>query len=131
MIVDTSALMAILFGEPDAPQLMETLAGAPNRSMSAVSLFEASLVAVQRQELAGLADLHELIRLFSIDIVPFSQRHADLALDAFMRFGKGRHPARLNLGDCCSYALAQDLGQPLLFKGNDFTLTDIAPALPA
>ena len=129
MIVDTSALLAILFREPDHADFVTALAGDSVRMISAVSVFEAVCVTYHRQGLAGLSDLDALINLFALRVMPFTTGQAALARDAFLYFGKGSHPARLNMGDCCSYALARETGEPLLFKGNDFTQTDIQPAL--
>ena len=129
MIVDTSALLAILFREPEHPDLNTALGEEEERTMSAVSLFEASTVTARRQGLSGLRDLDELVRLLDLEVAPFSAAQAALAREAFIRFGKGAHPARLNLGDCCSYALAKERGQALLFKGDDFAQTDIVSAL--
>lgn len=130
MIVDTSALLAILFREPGHPEILAALATHEERAMSAVSLFEASAVTVRRQGMDGLRDLDDLLRLLDLDVIPFTAAQATLARDAFIRFGKGSHPAKLNLGDCCSYALAAEREQSLLYKGNDFSQTDVLSALP-
>lgn len=129
MIIDTSALLAILFGEPEHPDILAALDNAESRAISALSLFEGATVTVRRQGLIGLRDLDDLVRLLELEVVPFTATQAALARDAFIHFGKGAHPAKLNLGDCCSYALAKERDQPLLFKGDDFPQTDIASAL--
>jgi len=129
--VDTSALIAILFSEPEAEAFEERISR-EQVCVSAVSLEEASMVVAGRlrDETAWL-ELDELIRDTPIQIVAHDRELAEISRSAFLRFGKGRHPARLNCGDCASYALAKRLNIPLLFKGADFAKTDIVPALPA
>lgn len=122
MIVDTSALIAILRREPDADHLIDLLLSAPEPRMSVGTLLEARIVAERD---GGLAELEELIGAAGIEIVPPDLRQADLAFQGFRRFGKGRHPAALNFGDLFAYALAQALDEPLLFKGSDFPQTDV------
>jgi ribonuclease VapC len=118
MIVDTSALIAILRREPEGSRFSETLlAGAENR-ISAGTLLEAQMVAL------GYGGLGELV-LIGAEVVPFDERQVKLALDGLQRFGKGRHKAGLNFGDCFAYALSKALDEPLLFKGKDFTMTDV------
>ena len=131
MVVDTSALVAILLREPDADRIDRTLADAPMRLMSAVTRVELSLVIEGRYGEAGRMDIERLLNDARIEIAAVTPQQADIAIDAFRRFGKGRHRAALNIGDCFSYALARAIDQPLLFKGNDFSHTDIRPALPA
>lgn len=129
---DTSALIAILQDEPEAYSFLVCLAQAEGRVLSAVSLQEASMVlAGRRGHTDAWGPLDELIQRFAIEIVAHDAELARIARDAFLRFGKGRHPAKLNCGDCASYALAKHRRIPLLFKGGDFAHTDIAPALPA
>jgi len=130
--IDTSALVAILFGEPEADAFQQCIA-AEAVYMSAVSLQEASMVLAGRRPERGAAAwqrLDEFIRDVPIEIVAHGRELAEISRLAFLRFGKGRHPARLNCGDCASYALAKSLNIPLLFKGTDFARTDIVPALP-
>lgn len=130
MVVDTSALMAIVLGESDAGAYATALIGRlGDVRMSAASLVEANIVAEGRQGPAARDDLDRLVSRADIDVVAFDREQAALAAAAWRRFGKGRHPAALNLGDCFSYALAKQLGAPLLFKGDDFTQTDITSAL--
>jgi ribonuclease VapC len=128
--VDTSALIAMIFGEPDADLYRYRIAAEP-ACLSAVSLQEASMVLAGRlrDAIAWMA-LDELIHNAPVQVMPHDRKLAEIARDAFLRFGKGRHPARLNFGDCASYALAKWLGVPLLFKGTNFARTDIVPALP-
>ncbi len=126
MIVDTSALVAIVRQEPDAQVYADLIAGAPVVRLSAASLLEVSVVVdgSRNATLSGVLDA--MLAAPSIVIEPFTERQAMIAREAYRRFGKGSgHPARLNMGDCFAYALARDLGEPLLFKGDDFGLTDI------
>lgn len=95
------------------------------RSLSAASLVEASLVIESRKGDLGRIDLDLLVHDAGLEIVPVSEAQAEIAREAFRRFGKGRHPARLNFGDCFSYALAKSLGEPLIFKGQEFSKTDL------
>jgi ribonuclease VapC len=129
IVVDTSALIAILFGEPEADVFKNRIAGEP-ACLSAVSLQEASMVMAGRLgDATAWQELDDLIRDASLEVIAHDLVLAEIARDAFIRFGKGRHPARLNCGDCASYALARSRGLPLLFKGGDFARTDIVPAL--
>lgn len=130
MVIDTSALIAILFGEPDANLFAEALDSAPVRLMSAVTRVELSFVVEGRKGPAGRADLELLLRDADFDIVSVTPQQADIAIDAFRRFGRSRHRAGLNIGDCFSYALAVASNHPLLFKGDDFAHTDLRSALP-
>lgn len=100
-----------------------------SRSISAATLLEASMVFEGRVGHRGAAELDQLIASLGIAVIPFTQSQAALAREAFRRFGKGRHPARLNFGDCIAYALAKERGEPLLFKGDDFSQTDIEAAI--
>ncbi len=115
MVIDTSALMAILNREPEGPAFRDAIKLAPNRLISAATRVEAGIVAVSRRGEAGLEDLFALISALKLDVVPVTDEHASIAIQAFQRFGKGRHPAGLNFGDCFSYALAKATGEQLLF----------------
>ncbi|HET7882055.1 MAG TPA: type II toxin-antitoxin system VapC family toxin, partial [Acetobacteraceae bacterium] len=129
--VDTSALIAILFAETDADAIQRRMSVAP-ACLSAVSFQEASMVLAGRlRDETVWQELDEFIRDAPIEIVAHDRELAEISRLAFIRFGKGRHPARLNRGDCAAYALAKKRGIPLLFKGSDFAHTDIVPALPA
>jgi ribonuclease VapC len=129
--VDTSALIAILFAEPDAEAIERRMSVEP-ACLSAVSLQEASMVLAGRlRDETVWQELDEFIRDTPIEVVAHTRELAEISRLAFIRFGKGRHPARLNCGDCASYALAKSRNIPLLFKGTDFARTDIVPALPA
>lgn len=128
MIIDTSALVAILDQEPEAERLARAIAQASDRMLSAANVVETGIVMQVRRGNEAARDLDLLLAKFGIEIIPVSARQASLARKAFQRYGRGRHPARLNFGDCFAYALAKDNSRPLLFKGNDFAQTDIAIA---
>ena len=125
MIVDTSALIAILRREPEREQFRDALLASSKTSMSAVTLVEARIIAEREQ---GLAELDTLLAAAAIEVVAVDRVQADAAFEGFVRYGKGRHPAALNLGDLFAYALAKVTGEPLLFKGSDFARTDLVPA---
>lgn len=125
MVIDTSALIAILFDEPDRRALEEAIDRDPLRLVSAMCKLEAGMVMTGRQGPMGGVPLARLLTEIAAVIVPFDDRQADIALDAFTRYGKGRHPAALNFGDCAAYALAVSEAEPLLFKGTDFGATDV------
>jgi ribonuclease VapC len=125
MVVDTSATVAVLFSEPERDQFLETLALAKSRQMSAVSYMEAGMVLTSHFGNQAEHSLDRFLHKAEITVVPVDLGQAQIALDAFRNFGKGRHPAGLNFGDCFSYALAKSSGEPLLFKGSDFARTDI------
>ena len=128
IVVDTSAIVAILKGEIEARSFLEIIVDEDRCFLSAVGLFEASMVMIGRGPAAAANDLDALVRRRGIEIVPFDEEQARQSRAAFVRFGKGRHPAALNFGDCVSYALARSLGLPLLFKGTDFAKTDVISA---
>lgn len=125
-VVDTSALVSVAQNEEDAARFRDALESATQVCLSAVSKLELGIVATQRNV---FEQVMALMDVYDIDVRPFDDDQCQLAIDAFTRFGKGRHPASLNFGDCCSYALATRLGWPLLYKGNDFPQTGIASAL--
>jgi ribonuclease VapC len=129
MVVDTSALVAILFREPDAERFARALGAAPVRLLSAVTRVELSCVIEGRKGETGRADVELLLRDGGFEVVSVTPHQAEIAVDAFRRFGRGRHRARLNIGDCFSYALAVATDHALLFKGDDFSHTDIRAAL--
>lgn len=128
MIVDSSVVVAILGNEPEAPFLEAALANAPTRRISAANYVEASVVVDRRRDPVFSRKLDELIRDAQIIVDPVTTQQAYLARDAYRDFGKGRHRAGLNFGDCFAYALAKDKGEPLLFKGDDFRKTDVEVA---
>ena len=129
MVVDASALLAILQAEPEARGFAEAIEAAASPTLSVVSFVEASMVLDSRYGAAGRDWLDRLLRECGMEPVPVDLEQARIARDAFRDFGKGRHPARLNFGDCFSYALARQRSETLLFKGGDFALTDIRPAV--
>jgi ribonuclease VapC len=128
MIVDTSAVIAVLFNENDAPIYAKAIAKADPCRMSAATFVEVSIVVEVQTKSTGSRQLDAFMRRAGITIEPVTEEHAHLARQAFTDFGKGRHPAGLNYGDCFSYALAKATGEPLLFKGKDFAKTDLASA---
>jgi len=130
IVVDTSALAAIVFGEPDAAMFVTALAAhAADVSISAATLVEARIVVEGRQGRDALDDLERALMKAAVKVEPVDEGQAALASTAWQRFGKGRHAADLNFGDCFSYALSKSLGAPLLFKGQDFSQTDVASVL--
>jgi len=129
MVLDTSAIIAILFGEPEREPFSDIIATEPALAVSAVTAYESAIVTASKKRdrrAAGLVD--EFIAQVAIEIVPADAAQTLAAREAYLRFGRGWHAAGLNLADCFSYALAHTRGEPLLFKGNDFNATDIVPA---
>lgn len=130
MIVDTSAIMAVLLGEPERTPILGALAKADHLAMSAGSWLELEAVITRRGNPAMERDSDRLFAELQIEIVEVSVEQAAIRRAAYKRFGRGTgHPAGLNFGDCFAYALAKESGRPLLFKGDDFTHTDIVPAV--
>ena len=129
MILDTSPLIAILAGEPDAELYIQAISRAPRCRISAGNFIELSIVVESQFAGEALRQCDALFRRVGIVIEPVTVEHAHLARQAFHDFGKGRHPAGLNFGDCFAYALAKHTGEPLLFKGSDFLQTDVVSAL--
>jgi ribonuclease VapC len=128
MIVDTSALIAILEQEPEAERIARTPASTSERMLSVANLVDVGIVMQARRGDDGARDLDLLIAKLKVEIVPLTARQADVARKAFRRYGRGRHSAKLNFGDCVAYALAKDESAPLLFKGDDFGQTDVMVA---
>jgi ribonuclease VapC len=131
MVIDSSALLAILFGEPEADAFIEALAAPDRKFMSAMNKLEAMIVVEARKGASGASSLIKLLAAADIEIIPFDSGQSEIAMSAWRQYGRGRHPAGLNLGDCAAYALASTLNEPLLFKGGDFSKTDIATATPS
>lgn len=130
IVVDSSALLAILEHEPDRHQMIQAIAGADRRLLNAVNYQETLQVAFARRGAGGIADFEELVEIAGIEIHPHTAELARAALAAFQRYGKGISPvARLNFCDCAAYALARALDVPLLVKGQDFAQTDIKAAI--
>ncbi|MEO8192749.1 MAG: type II toxin-antitoxin system VapC family toxin [Gemmatimonadales bacterium] len=128
MVIDTSAVIAILLGEPEANGIIDAIEKDAIRLIGAPSLVEAGAVMLAKKGAGGVVALDALIQRLDITVEPFSSSAADFARSAYARFGKGvGSPAVLNYGDCLSYGVAQTLGQPLLFKGDDFPQTDVPP----
>ncbi len=125
MVIDTSALVALLLDEPEAEALAAAIAADPKRLLSAFSALETAIVIEARKGEPGGRELDLLLQRLGAQFVGFDARQAELARKAWRRFGKGRHAAGLNIGDCCAYALAAASGEPLLFKGRDFGATDL------
>ncbi len=125
MVIDTSALIAILLNEPEASEFVDVITKDPVRKLSAPSFHEASTVMFHKVGPAGVEDLDRLISTLKISVVPFEEEHVEYSREGQQNYGAGFHPAKLNLGDCFSYALAKETGESLLFKGNDFNQTDI------
>ena len=125
MIIDSSALLAILFDEPDGLAFARAIHAASVRLISTMSMLETSMLVLSRRGQAGLARLDRAVAEMSIEIVAFDREQMLRARDALARYGKGRHPAGLNFGDCAAYALAVAEAEPLLFKGTDFGATDV------
>ena len=128
MIIDSSALVAILEEEPEALRLTTAISGSVTRLLPASCLLETSMILLGRRGPQGVNDLDIYVYRGGVEIVPFTIPQAQIARVAFARFGKGRHAAGLNFGDCMSYAAAKETGEELLFKGTDFAQTDIAIA---
>jgi ribonuclease VapC len=126
MVIDASALVAILFGEPEAPAFATAIERDPMRLVSAATALETAIVIENELGEPGARELDLLLYQAGITIVPFAPEQLAAARHAFRVYGKGRHAAALNLGDCFSYALSKTTGEPLLFKGDDFPRTDVA-----
>jgi ribonuclease VapC len=129
MVLDTSALLALLLDEPEAEDFRAAVESDDRRLVSAATLLETAVVIEARKGEPGGRELDALIRAAEVEIAPFDEEQADEARRAWRRFGKGRHPAGLNFGDLFAYALARASGEPLLFKGDDFARTDVRRVL--
>jgi ribonuclease VapC len=128
MTLDSSALVAILFAEPGHLELVDKILDAEHVRIGAPTLVEASLVFAGRRKAASADEAEGLVRELGVTVVAFGEREWKAAVRAFLKFGRGRHPASLNFGDCLAYASASIAGDTLLFVGDDFAKTDIAPA---
>lgn len=130
MIVDSSAIVAILRAEPDAARYAAALAAARSRRISAANWLETAIVISDRADPVTGRRFDEFVREAELRVEPVTAGQARIAREAYRDFGKGSgHPAQLNFGDCFAYALAADTGEPLLFKGDDYSHTDLEPAL--
>ena len=128
MILDSSALVAIILAEPGYQQILETIKANPQAALGAPTLVETLIVLTARLHGDPVPALKELLRAIEAEVIPFTEDHSYVALKTYSRFGKGRHPAALNFGDCLSYAVAAVAQEPLLYVGNDFSLTDVLSA---
>ena len=131
MIIDSSAFVAVALEEPDSDDILSLMAHAPQRRTSAATWLESCIVIDRRKRPAVTARFEQMLARLKTEIVPVDAEQIVAARLAHQRFGRGNHPAQLNYGDCFAYALAKVTGEPLLFKGNDFSQTDITPALRA
>lgn len=129
MIVDASALLAVVLAEPDAERYARALAGARDPRLPSVTWFEASMQVDAGGDEVAVTRFDEFVQRFDIRIIPFTAEHARHARAGRRLYGRNNHPARLNFGDCLVYGVAKAEREPLLFKGNDFSQTDIEPAL--
>jgi ribonuclease VapC len=129
MVIDSSAVAAVLFGEEEAGTMLGALSRSGRKLMSAVTKLEASIVVEARKGGPGARALSRLMAEAEIEVVAFDSGQAEIALDAWRRYGRGRHPANLNLGDCAAYGLAALANDSLLYIGGDFAKTDVAPAI--
>jgi ribonuclease VapC len=129
VVVDTSALVAVLLDEPESERFMEVIALDEHSVIGAPTLLETSMVLSDRKGVHGVASLRRFVRRFRLAVEPFRSADCRVAVRAFLVYGKGRHPARLNFGDCMAYAVAKNRRQKLLYKGDDFKLTDVEAAI--
>ena len=129
MVLDTSAIVAIHLREPGHERLIERIDTAEVVVVGVPTLLETAMVLTARLGQDARPTVFAFLRRLEAEVVPFNEEHLDAAITAFIRFGRGRHPAALNFGDCMSYAVASVAGMPLLFTGEDFSRTDIAQAL--
>jgi ribonuclease VapC len=129
MIVDASALLAVVLDEPDGRRFAELILAAQHARMPAATWFEAALAVDTKGDHLASRRFDDAVRGLGIELIPFTPEHAALAREARRIYGRGRHPARLNFGDCTAYGVAKGEGEALLFKGDDFAQTDIEPAL--
>ena len=128
MVIDTSAIVAFLLDEPEGDSFAQILAANASLAISAVTLHEASIVMAGKAKQAGVRLLDDFLRDSAIEVSSVTMDDALAAREAYFRYGRGYHPAGLNFADCFSYALAKARNEPLLFKGDDFSMTDIVPA---
>jgi ribonuclease VapC len=128
LILDSSAIVAVIRGEQPRDHLLEAIESAPQVGIGAPTAVESAIVLVNRFGLVGRLALSRFLEKNGVVSIPFDDRHWTLAAEAFIRYGKGRHPAALNYGDCMTYATARLAGAPLLFVGEDFAQTDLVAA---
>ena len=128
VILDSSAIVAIMLAEPGYKTLLDKIVSSAVVAVSAPTVVEAAIVLSSRLGRDARPELNEFLRQAEVEVIPFTDEHVNLVMDAFLRYGKGRHPAALNFGDCLAYATAALSASPLLFTGKDFSRTDIQPA---
>ena len=129
MLIETSALVSIMLEEPAAPALRQAMLKDPTLLISSMSILEAGMVLTSRRGEAAGKELLNFVEQAGVKVISFDQEHALVALEAWLKYGKGHHPAGLNFGDCCSYAVAKLAREPLLYIGADFSKMDIARAI--
>ena len=129
IVLDTSALIALLLKEPDAELIASALVSATAIRMAAPNWLEVAMVAMARRGIDGYQQLKQILERLQVEVVASDRANAEIAFQAWIQYGKGRHPAGLNYGDCFAYALAKQRGEALLYKGNDFSKTDIQSVL--
>jgi ribonuclease VapC len=129
MVVDTSALLAIFLAEPERREFLEVITEAETRCISAANALETGIVLEARRGEAAGREFDLFLHHAKFDVVSVDSEQMEIARLAWRKYGKGRHPAGLNFGDCFAYALAKAMGQPILFKGDDFKQTDLVPVL--
>lgn len=128
MILDTSAIVRAVLREPGYEQIFQRMGASPVLAVGAPTLVEAAMVLSSKVGRDSRAQLSRFLREADVQIIPFTAEHYEVAVDAFQRYGKGRHPAALNFGDCLTYAVARLSGLPLLYTGDDFSRTDLSAA---
>jgi ribonuclease VapC len=128
MILDSSALIAVIMAEPGGEELLAKIRAAAPAGIGAPAVVETAMVLSRRLGGDPVPLLTELLEELDVEVIPFTHEHSRVAVDAFLRFGKGRHPAALNFGDCLVYAVASIANQPLLYTGDDYARTDLVPA---
>lgn len=126
MVLDASAIVAILLSESHGERLLRQVAAAPITAVGTPTLVEAAMVLSSRLQRDARPFIEGFLRRAEVEVIPFTHEHFEVALDAFLRYGKGRHAAALNFGDCLTYAVARLSGLPLLYTGDDFSQTDVA-----
>jgi ribonuclease VapC len=126
MILDASAILAMILAEPGSAELIRRVGASPMIAVGAPTLVETAMVLSSRLRRDARPLLNDFLREAEVEVIPFTRDHYEVAMDAFTRYGRGRHPAGLNFGDCLTYAVARISGMPLLFTGKDFSKTDLA-----
>jgi ribonuclease VapC len=129
MVVDTSALLAIFLAGPERKQFLDVITQADTRCISAANVLETGIVLEARRGEAAGREFDLFLNHARLEVVPLDSDQIEMARAAWRKYGRGRHPACLNSGDCFAYALAKVMGEPILFKGDDFTHTDLSPAI--